>query len=68
MPFDSENAGKLMRQLLRDQGCRNRGGRCNCMMLCRLDADEIVQETAAAFREEVREIMRGTLPKQQRED
>lgn len=43
--------------LLKDQECRRRGGKCNCMFLCAFEADEIVQETAAVFREEVREIM-----------
>lgn len=57
MAFDAAVAAKLMRQLIRDQGCRNRGGRCDCMMLCLIDADEIVAETSEAFRKEVHAIM-----------
>lgn len=51
------DAAAALRTLLRNQGCRTRGGRCNCMLLCRIDADEIVAEAGTEFRREVAEIM-----------
>lgn len=52
------DAAAALRTMLRNQECRTRGGRCDCMFLCRIDADEIVAETAADFRRDVAAIMR----------
>lgn len=52
----------MIRAYVRNQSCADRGGRCDCMMLCRIDAEEIVADVSAKFRQDVAEIMKRTAP------
>lgn len=49
----------MIRAYLRNQSCADRGGRCDCNLTCRIDADDIIAETSANLRRDIAAIMKS---------